>query len=355
MEINFDLLISGCNTRCRHCYVNGGPGRNMTADDALLCIEKLDELAAALPYPASMTLDNEPMNHPQIAEIIRAASGAMHIENFHHGMTTGIALLNRKDRAEVMKAYLDCGLTEFGITLHGNAEHHDFIVRREGAHAASLAAAGFMHSCGAFISVSLMLNRFFAEDSEKIDRMIAELKPDYIYFAIPNYTPHANMPAFEPFRAGMDTLLALRPKFEGWRQDTDELFERAENGTVGAAIGKLENGLKLKELFARPQDELYLTVHQDRRLYIGNTGVETLCLGDLKTMDIAAAAAVIAAQPGNRDYGAFFDTDALPEEAELITALSKLPVDLLFSDEASVICRGLADLKIPTKLLEPQI
>ena len=48
MAINFDLLISGCNTRCRHCYVNGGPGPMMPAELALLCIEKLDTLAALL-------------------------------------------------------------------------------------------------------------------------------------------------------------------------------------------------------------------------------------------------------------------------------------------------------------------
>lgn len=353
MELNFDLLISGCNTRCRHCYVNGGPGRNMPLRDAILCIEKLDELTAALPYNASMTLDNEPMNHPQIAEIIRAASETKHIVNFHHGMTSGIALMNRKDRTEVMKAYLDCGCDEFGITLHGSAEHHDFIVRREGARSASLQAARFMRSCGARINVSLMLNRFFDEDAEEIDGILNGLQPDYIFFAIPNYTPHANMPGFESCRATMGTLLALRPRLEGWQQDTDELFERAESGTVRAVIDRLENGLKLKELFAAPQEELYLCVHQDRRLYVGNTGVETLLLGDLQSLNIAETAAFIDGLPGNRDYGAFYDMGILPDEAELIRALKRLPGDLLFSDEASVICRGLADLGTPTKILEP--
>ena len=47
MEINFDFLLSGCNTRCKHCYVNGGPGSMMKSEDALLFIEKLDELAAS--------------------------------------------------------------------------------------------------------------------------------------------------------------------------------------------------------------------------------------------------------------------------------------------------------------------
>ena len=45
MDINVDFLISGCNTQCKHCYVNGGPGPQMGIEDALTCIEKLDATA----------------------------------------------------------------------------------------------------------------------------------------------------------------------------------------------------------------------------------------------------------------------------------------------------------------------
>ena len=92
MEINFDFLLSGCNTRCKHCYVNGGPGSMMRSEDALLFIEKLDELAELLPFEASFTLDNEPMNHPEIASIVRSAAATKNIKNYHHGMTSGIEI-----------------------------------------------------------------------------------------------------------------------------------------------------------------------------------------------------------------------------------------------------------------------
>lgn len=144
MEINFDFLLSGCNTRCKHCYVNGGPGSMMKSEDALLFIEKLDELAEFLPFEASFTLDNEPMNHPEIASIVRSAAATKNIKNYHHGMTSGIALMHRKDRNAVIEAYLDCGYNDFGITIHGNAIHHDEIVRREGAFQTGIEAAEFM-------------------------------------------------------------------------------------------------------------------------------------------------------------------------------------------------------------------
>ena len=75
--INFDLLVAGCNTRCRHCYVNGGPGPLMDGTDALRCIEQLDAIASHLSDEAFFTLDHEPINHPQIERIITAAAETM--------------------------------------------------------------------------------------------------------------------------------------------------------------------------------------------------------------------------------------------------------------------------------------
>ena len=236
MEANFDILVSGCNTRCLHCYVNGGPGPNMSLGDALLCLRRLDELSSLLPFPASFTLDNEPFNHPNVADIIRAASATQHIAHYHHGMTTGVALMARKDRADALQACLDCGYTDFGVTLHGGLAHHDGITRRKGSFQASIDAAEFMKSRGAEISVSLILNRFFPEDADEIDKVLDRLQPGFVYFAIPNFTPHANMPAFEPYRADIGDLRALVPHLARWQQDEAELLQRAERGTVSAAI-----------------------------------------------------------------------------------------------------------------------
>ena len=351
MDINFDLIISGCNTRCRHCYVNGGPGRNIPLSDALRCIARLDELGAALPVSASFTMDNEPFNHPDIAAIIRAAASVKHITHFHHGMTTGIALLRRPDKEAAVRAYLDCGYKDFGITLHGSPEHHDEIVRREGACEASVKAAEFLKSCGAELSVSLMMNRFFPEDAGWISRTLDQLRPDFIFFAVPNYTPHASMPEYEPYRASLADLQALSGRLELWGQKTSECLCNAEKSTPAAMAEQLEQGLSLQDLFAQKQEELYLSVHQDRLLYMGNTGAETACLGDLDTIDIAAAAGKISRAPGNRDYGAFYAPDLLPGQEELICALKSLPPDTLYGDPASVICRGLAELRIPTRIL----
>lgn len=353
MEINFDLLISGCNTRCKHCYVNGGPSANINTEDALLCISRLDELASLLPASPvpGFTMDNEPFNHPDIAGIIRAAVSAKHIRLFHHGMTTGVALMHRKDKESVVRAYMDCGCTEFGITLHGNPEHHDEIVRRKGAFQASVAAAEYLKSFGARIGISLMFNRFFPEDAAAIDQVIRQIGPDSIFFAIPNYTPHPGMSGFAPYRASLEDLYAISDRLESWRQNKTELLNDAERHTPAAVAKRFDQGLTVKELFAQEQNDLYLTVHQDCRLYMGNTGVETAFLGDLRYLDIGYAAQVISNAPANRDYGAFYAVDRLPAQEEITAAMKRLPGDIVFSDTASVVCRALAELDTSTRIL----
>lgn len=350
--VNIDFLVSGCNTRCRHCYVNGGPGPLMPAEDALLCIERLDLLASCLSGEVSFTLDHEPMDHPEIAGILHGAAGTQYIQYYHHGMTSGLGLMGRQDRHAVIQSYFDCGYSEFGITIHGSGPHHDEITRRQGAYDAAVRAADFLKAEGAELSLSLMLNRFFPQDAESITALIEYVQPSYVYFAIPIYTPHGNMGHFEPYRAALEDIQSLRGYLARWGQEEAKILSQAEQNTVLAAAERLSRGPALQELFAKEQEELYLSLHQDCMLYVGNSGAETRCLGDLRSMDVRAAAETIAALPGNRDYGAFYDADALPTDEALRNTLKQLPRNLVYGDFESVVYRGLAELNIPTNLIE---
>lgn len=351
MEINFDLIIAGCNTRCRHCYVNGGPGPMMPVDDALLCIRKLDEMAAHLPEGTTFTLDNEPMNHPHLDRILHAAANTRYIQNHHHGMTTGIGLMRRADKAEVIRSYRENGYEHFGLTLHGIGSHHDEIVRRIGAFDALVETAQFLKAQGAKIELSLMLNRFFAADREQISRLLDKIQPDFIFAAIPIFTPHQNMLDFEPYRVTLQTFDALRGYLNQWRQDEAVLLESARRNTVSAVLAHFQQHPDLAALFTQPQAEMYLTIHPDCSLCYGNTGAETCCLGDLRTLDAEETATILTNLPGNRDYGAFFHPTSLPDTDTLCTALAELPQDLVYGDRESVLYRALVHLDAPTILL----
>lgn len=349
MNMNVDFLVSGCNTCCKHCYVNGGPGPLMETDDALACIEKLDQIAAFLPNGTTFTLDHEPMNHPDIGKILHAASHTKHITNYHHGMTTGLGLMSRSDKEAVIHAYLENGYNEFGITLHGVSAHHDEIVNRKGTFDKAIAAARFLSRMGCWVQISLMVNRFFAEDADQISRLIDDLKVDDIYFAIPIFTPHAKMMRFEPYRATLETFEAIRSYLPGWNQDAEEIFERAQQNAVGRAEEKLQY-IDLHSLWKKKQDTVYLSLHQDCMLYVGNSGVETQALGNLRKLEPEMAADVIQNLPGNSDYGAFYDIENLPSMENLQKAIEALPRNLVYGDFASILYRAFVDLGIPTKL-----
>ena len=350
--INFDFLVAGCNTRCQHCYVNGGPGPLMPIEDVILCVDRLDALAKYLSDDTSFTLDHEPMNHPHIDQILCVVARTRNIQNYHHGMTTGVGLMCRKDKKAVVRAYVDHGYDVFGITIHGSAVHHDEIVHRKGAYDAAVAAAEYLRENGAKIEVSLMLNRYFAQDAESITAMLKQLQPNYSGFSVPIFTPHRNMMGFEQYRASIETVTSIQGYLTQWHLDEAEIMRTAEKSTVASTIDQLKQGMDLKKLFAKGQDERYLTLHQDCLLYVGNSGAETLCLGDLRSIDLEATAAIINSLPGNRDYGAFYDPAELPTTDELITALEGLQQNMVYGDFESVIYRGLVELGIPTKILK---
>ena len=133
-----------------------------------------------------------------------------------------------------------------------------------------------------------------------------------------------------------------------WRQREEELTR--ETCTPVMLREQIEGSLDIAALFDRPQDEIYMTVHPNGDLFVGNTGAETECLGSLMTLDVREAAKRIRGLPGNRDYGAFYDRDRLPGREEFARALARLPRDLLYSDRASAVCRALAEIGIPTRI-----
>lgn len=164
--------------------------------------------------------------------------------------------------------------------------------------------------------------------------------------------PHLNMLDFEPYRASLNVVEALQGYLTDWQQNECVIIKAAKQNTVAAVMERLMHCDNLHELFASEQDELYITLHQDCKLYVGNSGAETRCLGDLRGLDLKATAEIIKTLPGNRDYGAYYDVDALPATDDLIEALQRLPENAVYGDFESVVYRGLAELGIPTKIMK---
>ena len=438
MNINFDLLIWGCNTRCKHCYVRGGAMPYMKLADVLLCIEKLDSIAKCLNnnvlqyadtqestaesqnpngqfaverhdraestaesqnpngeiaverhdgavstaesqnpkgqfaverhdgavstaesynqatqqhtdrhicnnYPqkhnVSFTLDHEPMNHFELDKILYAAAHTCYIKYFHHGMTTGIGLMKRSDRKAVIGAYYENGYRNFGVTLHGVGEHHDEICGVENTYSTAVKAIEFLQARGADVEVSLMYNQFFETDCSELAGLLKALGITRLYSAVPVFTPHDRMLKYEPYRISETALCRI-----------GDWLPLPQYCTIGAASQRLD-GIELTDLFSQRQQELYLTVHTDCKLYVGNSGAETYCIGDLRQLDAKSTADFINRLNGNRDYTAFYDTATLPSTERLLTTLKHFEQSTAYGDFESVIYRGLMELQIPAIIM----
>ena len=99
------------------------------------------------------------------------------------------------------------------------------------------------------------------------------------------------------------------------------------------------------------QETLYLSLHQDCTLYVGNSGAETESLGDLRKLEPKAAAEIIQNLPGNVDYGAFYDGENVPDTECVREAMGNIAQNLVYGDFASVLYRAFAEMGIPTRLI----
>ena len=71
MKYTFEITVAGCNARCRHCYVSGGPGSSMPLSDYRACLEKLVPALTRLKGSVSIAPGHEPFNHEEAAALMR--------------------------------------------------------------------------------------------------------------------------------------------------------------------------------------------------------------------------------------------------------------------------------------------
>ena len=107
MQITIDIRISGCVTRCWHCYVNGGPGATMPFEEYHCCLDELPPILDGLKKNGFkriyLYLDYEPLLHPAICEILTITrerfGDYFEMPTFP---TTGIPIAARSDWEEVL-------------------------------------------------------------------------------------------------------------------------------------------------------------------------------------------------------------------------------------------------------------
>lgn len=203
---------------------------------------------------------------------------------------------------------------------------------------------------GCQLKVSFMMNHYFSEDADDLSKLLDDLGTENVRLVSPIFVPHANMMMFEPHRATLGTFDAILHYLPHWHQKEQEVIETAQQNCVEEAMNRLHN-IDLHQLWTGEQTDLYLTLHHDCKLYVGNSGTETRCLGDLRTLAPQEVADIINSLPGNCDYDAYYDEKELPTIENIYKAIKELPHDLVYGDFESILYRAFVDLGVPTKML----
>ncbi len=148
ISCNIDLYVAGCSTNCKHCYVDGGPAKSTEIENISYAMKRLESLLPQigdLGMEMSVTLDNEPANHSDAVKIYDLAKSHLKEYYFHHGSTTGIPLLNHKDKEAVTETMLKHGYGQVGLTIHGGHDSHDKMVRNSSGMNSLIDAGKYMY------------------------------------------------------------------------------------------------------------------------------------------------------------------------------------------------------------------
>lgn len=210
MQYTFEISLAGCNTNCMYCYVDGGPSMHMSYEDYLICIEKLKPLLDCLKGDISVTLGNELINHTNAKEIILETYHFMP-EYYSHDVvgitTTGLALINRSDREEIMEALVEAKANDACLTLHGNEVHHNMIVRNPNAFRGIIKAAEYFNSYGMKLYFSLILNKHLVGDWEEVKHFLHSTPHWKTYIVVPTYLPTPRLREYQKIRVEYDDCM----------------------------------------------------------------------------------------------------------------------------------------------------
>lgn len=326
MKYTFEISIAGCSTDCLHCYVDGGPGATMPYEDYMFCIEKLKPVLDCLDGEITVTLGNEVFNHPMAKDIVKETFKLMpkYFTYDEVGInTTGIELLKlpEDERDQLLDVLVDAGAKSACLTLHGNEEHHNEIVRNKKAFEAIRRIADYFNSYGLELFFSIMMNKYVIEDWKDIAKFLKKT-PHYGAFAVvPLYLPLERLREFQQFRAEYDDYYKLRGKMSLVGIDEDDLFDIVEAYNEEAVADLVKNGFDYVEAEANSPNWGFFNIDHNLNLYYGNAGTRTKLIGNLRSFSTSELVEIIKNLKANYDYSAYYDIDKLPSVNVILKVL----------------------------------
>lgn len=315
MEYNIDILVAGCNTTCMHCYVNGGKFPAMKMEDFSYCIEKLKAVFAHFGEKLSFTLDNEVYNHPQADEVLELVEKECAINYYHHGSTTGIAILNHPRREQLLDILKRNKWLDVSFAIHGGKENHNKLVNNDCGLESIVAASKLFKDAGFHVYVSLMLSKLFREDLEEIDAILEEIPYDDLLPVIPDFYPTSRLLRYQDIRCNSLEYAEICDFLQAKNVDCKVVNNALVTLQEEAVLQRITEEELKKEFFSKKTAFFHINNKLD--FYVGNTGVPLKKCGNLKACSSEEIIEWIASSEDN-----YYETKTIHYE-DLLAAVRK--------------------------------
>ncbi len=354
MKYTFEITIAGCATNCAHCYVNGGAGMSMSFSNYCFCIEKLKTTLDKLNGDIAVTLGNELFCNPDIAKIIDYSFDIIPKYFSYRDFsvpTTGIALINRKDRNEILHSLRLAGAEKFMLALHGNRYNHNCVVKNPNAFDELFRSADFFAKNGFNILFNLIVSKSLLDDlSETLERL--SNIPCTARLTVPLYVPTERMRNYQSLRADYNDCMRIAELSDKYTININSFNEHCKYHSEKAVLADISsNGFNYDVEKSRAADWMFFNITQNLDVYYGNVGAHTKYLGNLKSMSENELYYKIEPLKANCDYNAFYDDKVFYTLEKHLQKLSERSVNLIYPSKADCIYAWLDKMNISNILI----
>lgn len=280
MEYNIDIVVAGCNTACMHCYVNGGKAPCMELENFKYCMEKLEPVFAHFGKDVSFTLDNELYNHPDARAILGLVEQRYSGNYYHHGSTTGIAILEHPDREEILRILKRNGWLDVSFAIHGGKETHNKIVNNSGAMGAISKASLLFKENGFEVWISLMISKKLVEDLSVVEELLDKVTHDHVLPVIPDFYPNARLIKYQDMRCNKNEYDKVLAFLKDRKIETRNIEMAVEQYNEECVLQRLQSDEIRRKLAEK--ETAFFHINQKLDFYIGNTGSALKYCGNLK-------------------------------------------------------------------------
>lgn len=327
MQITIDIRISGCATRCWHCYVNGGPGPIMPFEEYRRCLDALSVVFDGLKkheFRVYLWLDYEPLLHPDICEILTITKKRF---GDHFDMstfpTTGIPIATRPDCEEILETLREVETGEIMFTLHGPAHIHNEAMRRPGALELHSLALRRVQAREFKTVLKLIVTKDMLQHFEETMEVVRRNGYGRKRAEVPVYEPSDRLRQFENHRPTLEDVEPFREYLSSFcSRDRDAKYWKnvdkyAERNVLRDVLLHPESYPSFAFLESQMPDWIFVTVVPDLSIYYGNVGLYHRKLGVLGVDSSDSLVECIRKLKPNYQFGGFYDVDALPAPADV--------------------------------------